>query len=176
MRSLRALLLLPATGLLAGCGIGPAGPDRIEGTAPAVTVAPSVYWVTPDGKLRGVAPQGKQPATPLITESLVKQLLRGPSEVLTLENLASKLPAIPEDKDFAVTVTTPAPGTVTVALPHDVSRLGRTAVGQIVCTVWSAEAARRGRLDQVEVILTGSSRRSGPYRCADFPAVAGPSA
>ncbi|PCG87073.1 hypothetical protein CIB93_05945 [Streptomyces sp. WZ.A104] len=172
MRKLR--VLLPVVGVLAGCGVGPAGPDSLAATAPTVTVSPRLYWVTADGKLRGVAPIGKAPAT-TTTEYFVRQLLSGPSQALVLEGLSSELPEFPEDEDVPITVTAPVQGPVTVMLPPGLSRLDRTAVGQVTCTVWSAEAARRGSLAQVEVVLSSGGRRSGPHRCADFPTVAGPS-
>ncbi|WP_411130285.1 GerMN domain-containing protein [Streptomyces sp. x-19] len=170
--------VLLVSGLLAtGCGIGAAGPYKLGGIPAEVTAIPRLYWVTHDGRLRAAvgAEYAKQPSEPS-SEQAVRSLLAGPNEVVRATNLDTALPEMPTGHLPRLIVRGRDEGPLTLELPLDVSGLKKLAVGQLVCTVWSTEAVRRGDIAQVEVTLSGGGRRSGPHRCADYPTAPGPSA
>ncbi|MER5883691.1 hypothetical protein ABT160_07670 [Streptomyces sp. NPDC001941] len=168
MRAVR-LCAWPLALLLTGCGVGASGVQPVEGSPPAVTVAARQYWATDDDHLRGVVP-AKEPAQPG-TADAVRSLLTGLNGAVSAANLFTRLPPLPEGGGTPrVDVLASPAGQLTVVLPYDVRRLDKLAVGQVVCTAWSAEAARRDSLAQIPVRLTGDGDHArGPYRCDDFP-------
>ncbi|MFE9222830.1 hypothetical protein ACFYN3_41990 [Streptomyces lavendulae] len=171
-------MVLLFSGLLAtGCGIGTAGPGKLDATSAEVTAIPRLYWVTSDGRLRASigAEYAKQPSE-LTSEQAVRWLLAGPTELVRGTNLDTALPEMPVGQLPEVIAQGRGEGPLTLRLPYDVSQLKKLAVGQLVCTVWSTEAVRRGDIAQIEVTLTGGGRHSGPHRCTDYPAIPGPSA
>ncbi|MGW1077657.1 GerMN domain-containing protein [Streptomyces sp. NPDC002537] len=175
---MRKLWIPLVSGLLAtGCGIGAAGPDKFDGTPAEVTAIPRLYWVTHDGRLRASvgAEYAKQPSEPS-SERAVQLLLAGPDELVRATNLDTALPEVPAGRLSEVVVRGGDEGPLTLELPLDVSGLEKLAAGQLVCTVWSTEAVRRGDIAQIEVTLSGGGRRSGPHRCAGYPTAPGPSA
>ncbi|MGW8955515.1 hypothetical protein [Streptomyces sp. NPDC055709] len=101
-----------------------------------------------------------------LTRAALTRLLAGPTESVKGDLLHTDLP-VPDRRLSAVTVIDNG-GILTIALSMDVTDLKKTAVGQVVCTAWSAEAVRRADLTDIPIVLTGDGHRTAPLRCADF--------
>ncbi|SEN00249.1 GerMN domain-containing protein [Nonomuraea pusilla] len=143
-----ALLLAACT----ACGVGPT--DVIPAGEPArgFIQGTRLYFVQHDRLASVTRPEG-----PLEAAEAVELLADGPTSKERERSFTTRLP-----EDMAIEVDDDG---FTLNKGGSVSRLSRTATGQLVCTIAAATAAKRGvDLDDVRVAVPGKPEA----RCADF--------
>ncbi|GGS97383.1 hypothetical protein ACFFV7_21730 [Nonomuraea spiralis] len=144
------LLLVGCT----ACGVGPTAVIGAGEPARGFIEGTRLYFVQDDRLVSVGRPEG-----PLEAAEAVELLTGGPTSKERERSIDTTLP-----KNLAVRVTDDG-FTLTKGASTPVSRLSRTATGQIVCTIAAATAAKRGiEVDDVRVTVpTG-----GQTRCEDF--------
>lgn len=154
--------------LISGCGIPSTGVVRAGEPATGITAGLRIYFVS-DGRLRGM------PDDRRITNlaGAIKLLQAGPETAKTSNTGA---PAAQSGKLISRLVITGSSevagrrGSVTVNLPEtDSGQLSGLAMGQLVCTLASADSVLYGGSPaDVEVTIKASRKRDGPYLCSQF--------
>ncbi|AZQ74522.1 MULTISPECIES: hypothetical protein [Streptomyces] len=143
-------------GVLAGCGVEPT--DVIEVGQPAQGAkqpgAPvrevRLYFGFPGG----LEPRSRPAAGEVGAEEAVALLLQGPNEAERMQGLFTDLPKLPQSSVVVATV----PGTVTIRLPLDPTRLSAIARNQLVCTASHNGVPDDRRPEDVKVDLMGNGK------------------
>lgn len=153
-----ALLLAACT----ACGVGPT--DVIGAGEPArgFTQGTRLYFVQHDRLVSVGRPEG-----PLTAAEAVELLAGGPTSKERERSIDTRLPknTVVRVNDDGFTLDKGVSMLVGGKWLPPVSRLSRTATGQLVCTIAAATAAKRGvDVDDVRVTVPDKVQ----VRCADF--------
>ncbi len=153
-----ALLLAACT----ACGVGPTDVVGAGEPARGFTLGTPLYFVRYDRLVSISRPEG-----PLEAAEAVELLAGGPTSKEFERSFETRLPKnlAVRVNDDGFTLEKSVPTLVGGRWLPPVSRLSRTATGQLVCTIAAATAAKRG-VDVDDVRVTVPDR--GQVRCGDF--------
>jgi hypothetical protein len=149
MRAVRLsalLLLLPALGALASCGIPTTGVVQAGGPASGVVPTVRVYFVA-GGALLGV---NRRLAAPVDLDSAVRVLLTGPTRAEQANGLTTLLP-----RSLDLVKVTSGKDRVNIQLSAVPGRSAGLAAEQLICTTVAAQRVITPGTDPLPVTVTG---------------------